>query len=132
MTVTNAEKMLMEGLAHIRRQDKVILVFLVGVMNTKAFSGAVSKSRYNVTFYYFRTFILFIFFYSEWTVGCVLDSVVVVDSLILETWRLWNISCRYKALYGSNKRVGDWLVNLFCNFFLGLNGLDNLSKIFTH
>ena len=102
MAIANAEEMLMESLAHVGSQDEVVLIFLVGVVSAKAFSGTVSESCYNVILYYFSTFILFVFFYSEWTVGCVLDSVVVIDPLILETWRLRNLSCCYKTLYRSS------------------------------
>lgn len=135
MAITNTEEMLMESLAHIGCQNEVVLILLIGVMNTKAFSSTISKSRYNVIFYYLSTFILFVFFYSERTVSCVFNSVVVVDPLILETWRLRDHSCSYETLDGSEERVGAGAVNLFCDLFEGLSRLhrvDNLSRIFTY
>lgn len=101
VTITDAEEVLMEGLAHIGSQDEVVLVFFVGVMNREAFSCAVGKTSYNVIFYYFGTFVLLIFFYPKWTVSCIGNSVMIVDPLISETQWRWDHPRRYQSLYRS-------------------------------
>ena len=88
MTITHSKKMLMKCLANIRCQYKVILVFLICIVNTKPFSCWICESRYNIIFYYFKTFLSFFFLKPEWMTCWIFNSIVIIDSLIRERCRL--------------------------------------------
>lgn len=89
----------MERLAHVWRQNKVILILLVGIVNAKALTRRVSKSCDNVVLDYLRAFICLIFFYTERAVRSVLNTVVVVDPLVRKALWLWDLPSGYQALH---------------------------------
>ena len=103
MTVANREEMLMEGLAHVRSKDEVILVLLVRIVDAEAFSGRVGESCNHVILYYFCSFGTFILFYFERAAGCILYTIIIIDPLILK-------SCRLR--YASYKTLGCRLATL--------------------
>lgn len=43
MTVKNGKEVLVESLTHVGSQDEVVLVFLVGIVNTESLSSRVGK-----------------------------------------------------------------------------------------
>ena len=98
MTIANREEVLMEGLAHVRREDEVILILLVCIVDAEAFSGRVGESCNHVILYYFCSFGTFILFYFERAAGCILYTIIIINPLILKTRRLRYAS--YKALSG--------------------------------
>ena len=53
-------------------------------MHTEAFSGGISESGYYIVFHNFSVFITLVSFYFERTLWSVLDSIVVIDSLVVE------------------------------------------------
>lgn len=109
MSVTDCEKMLMESLAHIGSQNEVILIFLVCVMHTEAFSRRVGESRYNIVFYNLCVLVTLISFYPKRAWWSILYSIIVVDSLIVERSWLRNLSSCNQTLHRTHKRV-SWLL----------------------
>ena len=87
--------MLVICLANIWCQNKVILVFLVNIVNTESFPGRVRESRYHVVLDYLRVFQGRISFHNERILSGVLNSIVVIYTLVLKRRRLrnpWNQS----------------------------------------
>jgi hypothetical protein len=82
MTIAYREKMLMESLTHIWSQYKVILILFVRIVNTVPLSCGVSKSRYHISIYTLRPFIFIKPFDFKRCLCSVLNSIVVVYSLV--------------------------------------------------
>ena len=74
--------MLVESLAHVWCQDKVILVLLVRVVNAEPLTSRIRESGDDVRLYYFGPFVRLVFFYPEGRPWSVLNPVVVVDTLV--------------------------------------------------
>ena len=82
VAITNREEMLVESLTHIRSENKIVLVLLVGIVDAVALSRGVSESCYYITLNYFGTFVIFVFLNPERRVRGVSYSIIVVDSLV--------------------------------------------------
>ena len=105
MSITDSKKVLMECLAHIWCEDEVVLIFLVRVMDTKSFSCRVSESCNYIVFNYFQSFILWVSYDSERRSRSVCNSIIVINSLIIERGWLWYLPSSYKTLYRSHQWV---------------------------
>ena len=82
MSITDRKEMLVERLAHVWCQNKVILVLLVRVVNTEPLTSRISESGDDVRLNYFGPFVRLVFFYPEGRPWSVLNPVVVVDALV--------------------------------------------------
>lgn len=81
--------MLVESLTHIRSKNKVVLVFLVYIMDAVSFASWIGKSRDNVVLNYFRTFIVSVLFYSKGWIWRISYSIIVIYPLIGKALRSW-------------------------------------------
>jgi hypothetical protein len=98
MAITNSKEVLMEGLAHVRCQNEVVLVFLICIVNAESFSGRVGKSSDDVFAQDLGITSRRMLDHFEGFVGCVFNPVVVINSLVLKRLRLWNHSSSYQPL----------------------------------
>ena len=85
MAIADRKEMLVEGLAHIRSQNEVVLIFFIGIMHTEPLSRRICKPCNNIVFDYLSAPIGLVFLYPEWATWRVLDPIIIVDSLIGET-----------------------------------------------
>ena len=108
----------MECLAHIWCKNKVVLILLISVMDTKSFSCWVSESCNYIVFNYFQSFILWVFYDSERRSRSVCNSIIVINSLIIERGRLWYLPSSYKTLYRSHQ----WVLILLTQLVLDQRG----------
>lgn len=76
--------MLMKSLTHVRRQDEIVLVLFIHIIYTEAFSRGIGESSDDIVINNFVSFIFIKTFYFKWSLSRILNSVVVVDSLICE------------------------------------------------
>ena len=104
MAIANCKKMLMIGLANVWRQNEVVLVFLVYIVNAESFPGRVRESCYHVVLDYLGVFLCRVSFDNEWILCVELYSISVIYALVLERWRLWN------AWYESLNRSSHWII----------------------
>ena len=73
--------MLMEGLAHVGREDEVVLVLFVYVVHTEAFPSRIGKAGNDVAADYLALPLLGVSLYLERCFSGVLDPVMVVYAL---------------------------------------------------
>ena len=101
MAIADRKEVLMECLAHIRSQYKIILILLVGVVDAEALTRRVRKSCDYIVFNDFGALVRFVLLYAKWAVRGVLNPIMVVDSLIGETSRLRDHTASDQALNGT-------------------------------
>ena len=82
MSITYREEMLVESLAHVWCQNKVVLVLLICIVNAEPLTSRIRKSSDNVRLYYFGPFVRLVFFYPEGRPWSVLNPVVVINALV--------------------------------------------------
>lgn len=118
MAVTNREKVLMKCFAHVWCQYEVILILLIYIINTKSFSGWVSKTRYNIVSNNFCFLIFIKSFYLERILWRIFNSIIIIYSLNLQihvvtksntTWACWCHTWTWRVRF-----VVLWSLNQWC------------------
>jgi hypothetical protein len=101
MAIADRKEVLMECLAHIRSQYKIVLILLVGVVDAEALTRRVRKSCDYIVFNNFGALVRFVLLYAKWAVRGILNPIMVIDSLIGETSRLRDHTASDQALNGT-------------------------------
>ena len=130
VSITDRKEMLMKRLTHVGRQYKVILILFIWIVNTISFSCWICKPCDDISIDDFTCSLVFVeSFYFERSLSCILDSIVVVYSLVLENyvlvcvsnacWRWWTF---YHLLYyllriqwSRNRALSIWSLTRLTN-----------------
>ena len=112
MPVTDSKEMLMESLTHIWCKNEIILILLISIMNTKALASRVGKPGYNIAFHTLCAFVVFVSFYPKWRGRCILNSIMVIDSLIAEASWLRYLTTRNQSLNRTHQGIRALLTQL--------------------
>jgi len=122
MSVKNSKEMLVIRRAKIRRENEVILIFLIYVINTKSLTCWVRKPCDHIRIKHLRrhTYWALMLFYSERLLFSIVYTVVIVNSLVCQVYRRdylgWlTIHCWRRRL--NNRSYIPFF--LFSSFFLG-------------
>jgi hypothetical protein len=112
MTITHSKEMLVESLTHIWCKNEIILILFIGIVHTEALASRVGEPRYDIALDTFGTFVGFVSLYPKRRGWCVLNSVVVVDSLIAEAGRLRNLASCDQSLHRTHEGIRALLAQL--------------------
>ena len=82
MPITNGKEVLMETLAHVRSEDKTVLIFLVDIVHAETFPRRIGKSSNHIITIVPYTLPIDIFFYPKWLTVRICYSIMVVNPLI--------------------------------------------------